>query len=1154
MFNEVVKKSLNLIGFLLVGLNASAWDGGTDEADWRALTDRVASNKTELASLTAQADMAGLNTDYAAVSKTVIDRFLVYSQYDRDHPEIMSNAVAAVWWRGKIPNSATYHIELPFDEMQECLDLSNNAMDELRQQLASNISLEDPSDFSTGTLVLTNRFYTLDGNPVFPSTFTWMLKDEEDLLQAFGRVGGRSYSLTSVDSDNTVNAGNRNAMAADLYAQSADNIGPQQIFLGHQADSWMISSHPEVLDGARNFTKYDIDSPLIRGWLTTLFEGILPTACGPAGSGNQPRIHLLANEPSFSTREGGWLASNGVSDHTMAKYKEWITAKYTTVSNLNMTYGTSYADFDAAKAGMIIPVPLSLQGGPIWYDWCRFNMDRVNEWFSFLKNGTQSNDPAGSPVTIKLLGGTLSDEYRDAGIDLEYLTKLQDVMGADNHVVPLGASDLNIKFSMEWTNRYALAWMEQSMMMDFTKSLCPDKPFYDSEWHGLSTDRWCHFSMGRDYVRTALWLGFTHGMSAMQAWYFPRKHDGSLRGDMGAVIGSAATLPKAVDSYGRTFKELNAHAGSITALVPETRSFMLYYCEEAAIQDTEYTADLTDVYDALKLLNISVGFTTPTEISNVSTLNQTVIIPPTAYMSDVSLAALQTYEGAGGNLVQVNGATASFGKNEQGGSRSSSGLTPFASVAFSEVYAMADSLTIALNALKPSLPVQTLILSPDLQPAYGVLSSQWIDPATGNTTVVLINVSKDTRTVVLKESGLPVGLRNLITQQLLTSSPVMEPCDVLLLQTDHSIPPPSVPLQAPSPVTTVVQFTGSEGYATGDLTAHSDWTGPLGNMVNPNGAGYNGAQGIVDVSLNAWVKGVYSAGLSSASAGDEITLSSVFKFTSTNSVIGAKDLINLMFYDESTGGDFMRAGVRRTSSGGFDFIVVNQNGNRFSTGVSSSLAGLVSDLGTSDWLEFSVTLTRGASSDDWAMDLTLMNLVSNSIIETFSAGGLGSTPDFFAAETLYGGFSSSMIAMISSRVIDCFSYTVPGQTGWQQFVSNYGLGGSVTNDFDHDGQFDYVEYALGGNPVNSASQGTMPSIVYAHDSYVSLYNLEITNAHPGITYLAEWTDSLVSNGWNQTWDSTVIVPSAIPGYDEVERKIYGGTNDHLFFRLQIIVP
>ncbi|VGO20391.1 hypothetical protein [Pontiella sulfatireligans] len=148
----------------------------------------------------------------------------------------MSNAVADKWWGPQIQNSSTYRLELPFDEMQQCLDLSSNAIIELEQQLATSIVLQDPPDFSTGTLMLTNRFYTLDGNPVSPSTFTWMLKDEEDLLQAFGRVGGRSYSLTSVDSDNTVNAGGRNAMAADLYAQSADNIAPQQIFLGHQSE------------------------------------------------------------------------------------------------------------------------------------------------------------------------------------------------------------------------------------------------------------------------------------------------------------------------------------------------------------------------------------------------------------------------------------------------------------------------------------------------------------------------------------------------------------------------------------------------------------------------------------------------------------------------------------------------------------------------------------------------------------------------------------------------------------------------------------------------------------------------------------------------------------------------------------------------------
>lgn len=780
-----------MVGLVAACSVASAWDGATDAAAWSQLTNDVVSSRSELGELVAQAAAAGLNTDYAYVSQVVIDRFLVFAQYDRDHPSIMSNVVDAtegVWWGDKVPNYPHYSLELPFDEMQQCLEVSGNAIAELEAQLATNIVLQTPHDFSTGTMVLTNSFYTLDGQPCFPSTFTWMPADE-DLMQAFGRLGGSFLQLTNLGSDETVKASTIKNEREDAFLQSSVNMAPQQVFLGHKAADWMIAAYPAITNGARNFVQYDTDSPLIRDWLTKLFEQIIPEVAGDTGSGDQPRICVMANEPNWATREGGWLAKNGVSTHTMDRYEEWITLKYTTISNLNATYETSYADFSAARSGRVMPIPTSLQGGPIWYDWCRFNMDRINDFFSFLKTGMQGNDPDASPVNIKILGPQLRDEWRDEGLDMEYLTQLQDVMGADNKMSPSTATDLNISESLEWMDRYGMDWVDQSMMLDFTKSLCPDKAFYDSEWHGLSTGRWRDFSMDRDYVRAALWLGFTHGMSAMQAWYWQRSADGSIgRGtDYAAMAGSVITLPSAMDAYGRTFKELNAHAESVTSLVPRNRSFMLYYCEEAAIQDLDYIPDLISIYESLKLLNVQVGFTTPTHISSLVPAAQTVVVPPTAYISDASYANLIAFNQAGGKGVLVNGSVESFGRNELGVVKTGrTNQVPYVSVALDDSYSMADDLAVALAPIMPTLPVQVDIKDADGQSAYGVLVSQSQDAVSGLTTLSLINVSKDTRTVILTPAhGNELEFSNLITQQAMSETLVMAPYDVLLLRTEN---------------------------------------------------------------------------------------------------------------------------------------------------------------------------------------------------------------------------------------------------------------------------------------------------------------------------------------------------------------------------------
>lgn len=126
--------------------------------------------------------------------------------------------------------------------------------------------------------------------------------------------------------------------------------------------------------------------------------------------------------------------------------------------------------------------------------------------------------------------------------------------------------------------------------------------------------------------------------------------------------------------------------------------------------------------------------------------------------------------------------------------------------------------------------------------------------------------------------------------------------------------------------------------------------------------------------------------------------------------------------------------------------------------------------------------------------------------------------------------------------------------GWGEFASNHGLTGNSQADKDNDGQIDLHEFALGGNPTNPSALGTAPSIAYGADDNVSLFNWESAHTNPGITYIAEWTDNLVSNDWKNTWGSTNSTSTANPAYNETERKVYGGTNDNLFMRLKVSQP
>jgi len=756
-------------------------------ATWQVLTNEVANSRIQLNTLVAQASAAGLTTNYAYASQVVLNRFQTYAQYDYNNPSAVLNNLKSQYWYSTL--NTNYSLQLPFDEMQECLEVASNAISEFDQQLNSNIVLKAPPNLSAGIMSLTTNHYSLNGVPVFPSSFTWMPMDA-DVLNAFGRIGGSYYDVSDLTSGGgSVTSYSITSSQNTLHTQSLTDIVPQEIFLGHaNIPGWMTTSYPFITIGARKFTQYDTDSPLVRGWLDVLFHGYLPPVCGPTGSGSQPRIHLLANEPDWATRTGGWLANNGVSTNTMNKYGAWLEAKYGTIGALNATYGSAYATFAAAQAGMTMPISTGRQGGPVWYDWCRFNMDRINGWFSFLKAGVQSNDPAASPVTIKSLGTELVSPWRDDGIDMEFLANLQDVPGADLVTTPQGMQNINIGTSLAWTNSYALDWRIQSMTLDFYKSLCPDKAYFDSEWHGLSGG-WIDLSMDRHYVRAALWLGFIHGMGAIQAWVWGRNDDGSFSASAGSIAGQLLSQPTVLDAFGRTLKELNAHASEATDLVNQSRNFMIYYCEEAAIQNASYVPQMTDLYEALKLLNLRVGFCTPSTVVTLSTASQTVIVPPTTFISSNSLAALQTFSLAGGHIVTVNGTTQSFLETELGQTRSGGpGFTPYASVTYGAVTNMANALASALAPLVPASPVIVGITDTNGNSAYGALVKEAVDPQSGNVIVSLINVSKDSRMVSLQTPGKLTRFRNLITQQTVGANITMAPDDVLLLQTEKARP------------------------------------------------------------------------------------------------------------------------------------------------------------------------------------------------------------------------------------------------------------------------------------------------------------------------------------------------------------------------------
>ncbi len=761
---------------------SNVYTGAVDEQAYLDLQNQVTQKQLELEAKMQQAESLGLSVDYAQVSLTTIKLFKnVFAPWDKQNPEAVKQAYDAKGFSRFDPVGPE---GLAFDELSDSIVVAESALNQLQQQIDLHITLKAPPDFSQHDLVLNGPNYELNGQKVIAAKFFWQPEDSE-LMRAYGMGGETYYAVQDLETETSIRANRKNNFTSRINREMALGRTPIQFFLGHivPQNSWLRTSYPLAFSsGTRLFTDYDIDNPNVKVWLNTLIENQL--ADGLSQIGETERIHMLANEPTFSIRENGINSDRGISDFTRQKYTDWLSQKYQNIASLNDVYGTSFNRFEQLADVYTIPLDLSYQGGPVWYDWMRFNMERVNNWFSFLHDKVHAVDTR-AKTHIKVMGErAIHTSFYDEGLDFEFIANLADIPGSDNQATPL-AAHWDVRFEQEWRERYSFEWRSQSIMLDFNKSLAPNKLFYDSEWHGLSGSRWRDFHMSPEYVRSILWTGAVDGLGGLTSWVWNRNEDGSIdsRADF---IGTSVTQPIQLDAYGRTLKELNAHGNHVAALVPTVRPLLIYYSKDAAIQNPEHTGKMTDVYEALKLLNLSVGFVTPSTLSQVNKTEQTVIIPPTVYISDSDYVALNDFASTDGKLVVI-GEEDNFTKNEMGAGREREALNAFKRLSFNNIITMYQEFKQSLQAVFPELPIQTEVTDLNDEEDFGVLSNQYYDLSSDAHIVSLINTRQNNKNINISSKSASVdSIVNLLDGREVNAQFTLKPMEVVLLQTKVS--------------------------------------------------------------------------------------------------------------------------------------------------------------------------------------------------------------------------------------------------------------------------------------------------------------------------------------------------------------------------------
>jgi hypothetical protein len=327
-----------------------------------------------------------------------------------------------------------------------------------------------------------------------------------------------------------------------------------------------------------------------------------------------------------------------------------------------------------------------------------------------------------------------------------------------------------------------------------------------------------------------------------------------------------------------------------------------------------------------------------------------------------------------------------------------------------------------------------------------------VTPANGVSTITSADMYNDDEIFfMLRASGLNGGNKDLQVDRIAVSV---------------------IPVLVPPPAGTI-DFT-PYAYVDGELDGQDNWSASSGFVVNTDATTIRRA--------TDWGKAFYLGATlfeTNAVSGNSVTITSDFYFegmmaavNTTKATFGFTDSTDSgnrqLFYLSSTNFEDGKLKIRDTNDGN-----INNPGSTEAMVLPS----------TNDALRLTYTLTLGEDAASSVMSATLSNKVSGASASTLYTGikeGLYTTITNSGMYVRVGG-GGGLLQGSTGLVVDKIQYTqnnaaAPEVDGFDQFVADYGLSGTATDDADSDGLSDRAEYLFGGNPTNSSDTGTSPSI------------------------------------------------------------------------------
>ena len=691
--------------------------------------------------------------------------------------------------------------DIPDFQRKKVITILDNAIEELTSVINGEIKRRPVNKVDWQNIEVSDNMLKSNGRPIFlydyfsksvgrPLTDTSVYNDH------LGAIFHGGENLYPVDHDRAINSfllKEDGSFDQDLLREVTDipdtNVG-FLIYWNMGIPEWVEKREPEIRNGRSLFTGYDIDNPVARDvW------GTIAKETGKLTKGKKVTQlgYILANEPHWYSEKDHWTKNfnemTKISSYTLSKFSLWLEKKYAgNISALNKNWHTNFNNFTEVE--IQVPIDKNTRGTPIWYDWCRYNMDRSIDWFTHLQGELRKGNPE-ADTHIKIMPNMYSENARSHGIDVEALTELTSMIGDDAKTRETGR--LNLNKSEKWEAHYAYFWEELSMSYDFMESVSPNKIHINSESHFLSASWWRDLDTSIDYVESVYWLATIQGMDANMAWFWARDPDGSpedrLEGELnffdpalaGSYAGSVNQQPHIANAYTQVMFDLNSFSEEIIALREQRRPLRLFHSETSAINKPFHMTEQFEIYEQLFFDGFPLGFATENIIKKQdNNLWDAVLVYRTEFVTSSELSALQAYLDQGGTVIVDS--PKSLSKNEYGQPHTQQLVKSKGKlIVFKEKVSIDDIRKVALEEV--STGVSDIVLVEDNGTSHKGTTWRAVKKADGSYLVNILNLGKETTNIKLSlKDGQAISVKDLFTEKAMKTELQLKSKGVLLLE------------------------------------------------------------------------------------------------------------------------------------------------------------------------------------------------------------------------------------------------------------------------------------------------------------------------------------------------------------------------------------